>query len=254
MPTAASQTTHPSKQSPVATVSQKDFLELKTRVDGLQTRLSQPPPTWYHKLQAGDWTSAAEAFVAFLSMIVAIIFSFLAGRHSSRANVLAEQANTHASHANDYAIDANQAAVRANALTEEMLRITIGQSEISLRAAIQQVLRDVTEVCKEIEEYVAGRPPSAFNATQKRELEAKQARLKTAVEAEFTVYDFACRQYFDRKLDQPAFKQDCCQEIKRLCEEKNEIYRDLAQHPTISRFKSLWQAYNQFYGPDTSVG
>jgi hypothetical protein len=94
-----------------------------------------------------------------------------------------------------------------------------------------------------------GRPLSQLKVAEKRTLEALMARLRAAVEEEFTVYEFGCRQYRDNKIDQASFKTDFNKEIKRLCEESNQFYIDIRKYPPASPYHLLWEVYEEFHPP-----
>lgn len=185
-------------------------------------------PLWYADVKPGDVATWASALISLIAMGVAIWAARKSLRESRKANEISD----------DIRLTSKQA-----------MLIAAGQSETNLRAHIAQALRDVTEITKELEAFATSKPRSRFTDADKLHLRHLKERLRTAVDFEYTAYDFACRQYYEQKIQPDAFRSDFAVEIKRLCEEQKEPYRDIAMQPANSKFKYLWRAYEELHNP-----
>lgn len=183
-------------------------------------------------LSAGEWVAVAGFVITTIGVIVAYCTA-------KRANKLARQAADEAKSANDHSANANK-------LAEMALGVALAQSETGTRGMICAAQQRSANACTVITDFVAGKTPSKFTKTEKRQLDTFNKAMEAAVEQELSVYDIACRQYLEGKVDKQSFKKDFLLEIRKLCETREEPYNALMQHETTSPFKSVWRVYKEW--------
>jgi uncharacterized protein (UPF0335 family) len=184
--------------------------------------------------------------IASLALIATVVLGFIAIRQANRADGRSRESLQQADVANKHSNDANELAQKAHHASERSILVSQGQSEVALRQAIAVAQKESKDVMKEGLTLVAGRTKSAMKPAELRMLESIRARISAAVEQEFTVYDMACRQYRESKIDRVAFKQDYAKEIRRICEETHDLYQQVRGQMPTSPFKNVWSVYQEW--------
>lgn len=137
---------------------------------------------------------------------------------------------------------------RAERATEANRLISMGQAEISQRAAITVTRTAVREMAIKIADLLAGRKKDVLKADEKRRLEAYEAMFHEAVEDNINAYENGCMLYNDEKLDRGRFKKAYIREIQNLCEAESDHPCHGHLHPTdSSKFQAIWKVYREWH-------
>ena len=173
------------------------------------------------------------ASIAFISMIVTIIFSIRSSRSSSKSFHFAEESNQHAMAANSFANKAND--------------ISIGQTETALREQIAIARQRMEDVGFKLQEVLRGRKKDQLTPEELSHLEFVEKSWNSSVEGYLNAYEDACGKFIDKKLDTVRFRKMYIEEIKNICDPKREAYKRHMHPDATSKFEAIWKAYKEWH-------
>ena len=173
------------------------------------------------------------AAVAFLSMLVTILFSVKSSRSSKESLSHAENANKHAKTANTFADKANE--------------ISIGQTETALREQIALARQRMEDVGFKIQEVLRGRKKDQLSQEEQSHLAFLKTSWNSAVEGYLNAYEDACGKFVDTKIDPTRFKKMYIEEIRNICEPKHESYERHMHPEATSKFEAIWKTYKEWH-------
>lgn len=252
-PSAASTTTvPPATTTPQATTAQLAAVPLQNEVEALRNdlnalklRVGQAPPATNgaFDIDGGDILGGV---IAFVGVCVAGYFSWRANQQSALANSRSNESLAQSERANEHSREANTIAQKAHDAAERSILISLGQSETALRQGVIEAQNATKEAAAAIHNFVAGRTKSQLKAPELRMFDGLENQFYAAIEQEFTMYDMACRQYLESKVDRVAFVKDYTKEVRRLCEESKDPYPRLRGILPTSPYKNLWAVYSEW--------
>jgi hypothetical protein len=187
----------------------------------------------------GEWeTGNIIATIALVVSILSLVWNFISGRATSASN---KKTAARAEEAIRRAEDANKLSQQANLLFA-------GASETALVSATNAAWERVNQFGLEVAKIVRGRNVDSLPDEDKAFLKAIQNVHKSTIERCCNLYESACGQYLDGKLDRERFRRHFDAEIRSLCEDNSQLIRDtLKRGDPTGRYKAIWKVYDQWF-------
>ena len=170
-------------------------------------------------MDVGDWTALGSAIVAVISLIVTIIFSLIAVCASRRSQTSAKRSQD----------------------------IALGQAENELRAAISRSRERTGDLAVQITEVLDGRKADKLPAADRRRYESLEKVFNSSVEETLNAYENACGKYIDNKVDRQRFEKTYFEEVRKICEQRDNFVAELMHPETPSHFKAIWHVYHEWH-------
>lgn len=177
-------------------------------------------------MTSADQIAIISAAISLISMLFAIYYSHRASGSAAEANKQANEANRQAKVAND---------------------VAFGQAENDLRRDIAAAKIRYEDFCVDMEEVVKGKSPQELTEEDRKILNPKVKRMKSALEEYLNTYENACSKYLDKKIDVTRFKKSYFSEIRNLFEPPDNAFYKFLHPEGTSRYKALWIVYKEWY-------
>ncbi|MDO7478931.1 hypothetical protein Q5X66_06265 [Acinetobacter baumannii] len=160
-----------------------------------------------------------------ISCLVAIISAFLAYRFSSKSNHYSQES------------------LRAS---QDSAKTSSAQLETSLRAEIRTATTECQSAGNAITNFLA-MIEGDLNERQKQHLMVLQKSWHTSTENYLNACEDACGKYLDDKVDKVRFKKNYINELRNICDHKNEQYYRVMHPRDNSHYKAIWKVYKEWY-------
>lgn len=136
---------------------------------------------------------------------------------------------------------------RSAHFAEEADKITIGQSETALRAAITSTRQSVRQTGLQISGLLQGRKPDELVPAEKSQYETLELTLSESIEDNINAYEDACAKYLDGKIDRVRFKKTFTPEIENICRSADRFHHNKMHPEATSRFQCIWKVYREWF-------
>lgn len=125
--------------------------------------------------------------------------------------------------------------------------IAIGQAETAIRSALRMTRQAVRDLAVQIATVMDGKRPDQLRAEDKRRLEPLQLAFREAVEDNLNAYEDACAKYIDGKIDRARFKKSYIEEIRTICQQKDNDCAEFMIPETTSKFQGIWKVFREWH-------
>jgi hypothetical protein len=131
--------------------------------------------------------------------------------------------------------------------SKEANKIATGASELSIQSSLSAARKSIHEISIKLTEATGGVAPSRIDAQTRRILDGLEPVMRSSIEDLLNTYELACGLYLDGKVDRERFRRQYDQEIRGVCTNEAESYKQVLKHPPVSKYAAIWKVYEQWH-------
>ena len=206
--------------------------------------------------EAAQILTAIGGLGGLLGAIGAIILGLMNKSSADKAKSDAGQAKTEADKAKEDATtakaDAHAAMTKAldaiQKAEDAQTKAQVGWLELQLRMYLSSRRDKIHEVTRDLESLRAGRRPDEFSDADKVRMKDIMLRFFSAHEDFLGALEQACRHHQDEKIDAAAFRRMYDDEVRTVCEAKEDSPFHKFLHPKdTAKFRAIWATYKKWF-------